>query len=95
MMVFMGFRAFPERKQRGMVEILAMGVAVDHGAAELQFVDTALQFVRRRARILHRQMRETRIALRMPADFPGQNIIGGAGLPDRGCSVAFDLDAGP
>ena len=31
-----GLGPFPERLQRGMIEVLTVGVTVDHGAAELQ-----------------------------------------------------------
>src|SRR5271157_6383498 len=35
-------RALPERIQRGMIEVLAVGVAVDHRAAELEAAHAAL-----------------------------------------------------
>ena len=47
-----------------MVEILAVGVAVDHGAAEFQLAHAALELVGGAARVLHRQMREAGIAVR-------------------------------
>src|SRR5262249_11897877 len=40
-----GLRPLPERMERGVVEVLAVGMAVDHGPAELQLVAAALQFV--------------------------------------------------
>src|SRR5262245_27795074 len=39
--------ALPERGKRGIVEVLSVGVSVDHRAAELQLVDAALKLVGR------------------------------------------------
>ena len=37
--------ALPKRMERRVIEVLAEGVAVDHGAAELEVAHAALQFV--------------------------------------------------
>ena len=68
--------ALPERRERRMVEILAVGVAVDHGAAEFQLPDAALELVGGGLGVLHRQMREAGIAVRPLLDFLGQEIVG-------------------
>ena len=53
------FRPLPERIERGMIEILPVGMAVDHGAAKLEFAQAALKLVGGAARVLHREVGET------------------------------------
>jgi hypothetical protein len=54
------------------VEINAVGVAVDHRPHEVQVVHTAFEFVRRGAGILHREMRKAAAAVRPPFYLFGQ-----------------------
>jgi hypothetical protein len=54
---------FPERVQRPVIEILAVGVAVDHRPAKLQLAQAALQLIRCSLRVLHGKMREAGIAV--------------------------------
>src|SRR5262249_39292762 len=56
------FDAFPERIERGVVEILAIGVAVDHATAETELAHAALQLFSGVERILQGKMRKPRIA---------------------------------
>src|SRR5437588_5748403 len=58
------FGALPERIERRIIEILTIGMAVDHGAAEFELAHATLKFVGRRARVLHGKMRKARIAVR-------------------------------
>src|SRR6516165_4987899 len=60
--------AFPERKQRGMVEILAVGVAIDHGAAELELAHGALELVGGGLDVLHREVGKPAVAIRTSCD---------------------------
>jgi hypothetical protein len=85
---------FPERGQRSMIQILSVGVAVDHRTAEAEISDAALQFVSRGGRILHRQMREAGVATGAPLNFSRQEIVGPRCHLDRGCGIWLDLDAG-
>ena len=50
--------ALPKRRERGMIEILAVGVAIDHRAAEFQLSDAALELVGGGLGILHGKMRQ-------------------------------------
>jgi hypothetical protein len=77
-----------------MVEILPVGVAVDHGAAEFQLPDAALQFIGSGLGVLHRQMREAGIAVRPLLDFLGQEVVTGLGVADRRRGVTLGLYAG-
>ena len=86
--------ALPERAQRWMIEILPVGVAVDHGAAEFQLLDATRELVGRGLGVLHRQMREAGIAVGPFLDFLGQEIVAGLGRADRRRGVALGLDAG-
>ena len=83
----------PEWMQRRVVEILAIGVTVDHGAAEFQLVHAAIELVGGRLGVLHRQMREAGILVGPLLDFPSQKIVALARLADRGRGVALDLHA--
>ena len=86
--------ALPERIERRMVEILAVGVAVDHGAAEFQLAHAALELVGGAARVLHRQMRKAGIAVRPLLDFAREKVVGLPRDARRGGDVALDLHAG-
>ena len=85
----------PERVERRVVEILAVGVAVDHGAAEIELAHAPLEFVGRRTRILHGKMREARISVGPFADLARQKIIGLAGPPHGSRGIALGLYARP
>ena len=76
-----------------MIEILAVGVAVDHGAAEFQLSHAAFQLVGRGFGILHGQMPKAGIAVRPLGDFARQKIIGFGGPAPRDRGVALVLHA--
>ncbi len=78
-----------------MVEILPVGVAVDHAARELQFAHAAFELVGRAFGILHRQVAETGIALRPLLNFAGEEVVAGARDPHGGGGVTLGLHAGP
>ena len=88
------FGALPERIERRVIEILAIGVAVDHGAAEFEVVHAALQLVRGGERILHREVREAGILIGPLLNLARQEIIALARLADGGRGIALDLHAG-
>ena len=83
----------PERVQRRVVEILAIGVAVDHRPAKLQLAQAALQFIRCSLRVLHGKMREAGIAVGTLLDLTRQKIVGLARPPARDRRIAFALHA--
>ena len=86
--------AFPERIIGPVVEIFAVGVAVDHGAAELELAHAALELVGGGLGILHGQMRKAGIAVRTLLHFLGEEIVRGARVAHGGRGVALDLHAG-
>ena len=88
-------RAFPERIERGIVQILPVGVAVDHGAAEFQVAHGAFELVRGSDGILHGKMGEPGITVRALPNFARQEIVGLAGIANGGGGVALGLHARP
>ena len=74
---------------------MAVGVAVDHRAAEFEVAYAALQLVRRAAGVLHGKMREAVIAVRPLGDFAGQKIVGLARAALRHRRVALALHSRP
>src|SRR5262245_5041054 len=56
-------RAFPERIIGTVIEIFAVRMPINHGAAELELADAALEFIGRGLRILHRKVRKARISI--------------------------------
>ena len=65
----------PKRIERRVVEILPVGVAIDHGAAELQFADAAFQLIGRRLGVLHREVSEAGIAIGALVDFAREKVV--------------------
>src|SRR6476661_2765966 len=61
-------RALPERVERAIVEILSIGMPVDHGAAEFELAHAAFELVRGGGGVLHGKMREAGVALRALVD---------------------------
>ena len=87
------FRPFPERMERGMIEVLPVGVAVDHGAAEPQLAHRALELVGGRDGVLHRKVCETGIAVGSLADLTGEEIVGLARFAAGRAAVPLGLHA--
>src|SRR5215216_4836818 len=58
-------RTFPEWIKRRIIEILAIGMAVDHCADETEIADTALQLFGGAKRVLHGEMRQAAITSRI------------------------------
>src|SRR6185312_615740 len=85
--------ALPERIVAAVVEVFAVAVAVDHGAAELELAHAALELGGGGPGVLHGQMREAGIALRPFLHFLGQKIIRRARGPHRRGGAALGLHA--
>ena len=85
----------PKRVECAVVEILPVGVPVDHGAAKLKLARATFELVGRGAGILHRQMREARIVVGAFDDFARQKVVRFACPATRGLHVRLGLDSGP
>src|SRR5262249_31897452 len=88
-------RPLPEWVQRSVVQVLAVGMAIDHGAAEFELAHASFELVRGGGGILHWQMREAGVPLRPLYNFTRQKIVGGTRLVTGGLGVAFGLHARP
>src|SRR5262250_601295 len=62
-------RPLPKWVQRSVVQVLAIGMAIDHGAAEFELAHASFKLVRGGGGILHGQMRKPRVALRALCNF--------------------------
>ena len=67
--------ALPERIERSVIEILTVGVAVDHRAAEFEIADATFSSSAARLGVLHRQMGEAGIAVRAFFDFAREKVV--------------------
>jgi hypothetical protein len=76
------------------VEIDAVGVAVDHRPHEAEVVHTAFEFVGCGAGILHGEMRKAAVAVRPPFYLFGQQIVSLPGALDCLRGIFLDLHAG-
>src|SRR5580704_2910946 len=85
--------AFPKRIELGGVEILPVGVAIDHGAAELQLTHAAFQLIGGAFCVLHRQMSESGITVGPLRDFACEKVIGLARSARGRSRVALGLYA--
>ena len=85
--------ALPERQAARIVEIDALGVAVDQRALETELFHRALQLGGGLARILHRHRGETAEARGMLGDSLGQRIVDHLRLADRRRGIALALDS--
>src|SRR5262249_40216498 len=88
-------RPLPEWVQRSVVQVLAVGMAIDHGAAEFELAHASFELVRGGGGILHWQMREAGVPLRPLYNFTRQKIVGGTRLVTGGLWGAFGLPARP
>ena len=77
-----------------MIEILPVGVAVDHGAAELELAHAALELVRGGVGTLHGEMREAMVAVRPLGDLGGEKVVRFLRLAAGGLDVALGLGSG-
>src|SRR5262249_53278202 len=68
-------RPLPERVKRGMVEVLAAGVPVDHRSGKRELAHAALELIGRGLCILHGKVREAGIAVAAPADLACKEIV--------------------
>jgi len=84
---------FPEGQKSAVVEIVAIGLAVDQCTSELQVLDGSLQFVSCRLGILQGDRRESTIAQRPLLDFARQKFVGQPGEAYRRGPVLLTLDA--
>ena len=86
-------RPLPDGIERGMIQIHPIGMAVDHGAAELELAHAAFELVRGGGGVLQGKMREAAIAVRTLLDLTREEIVGRARLVARRLDVAFGLHA--
>ena len=84
--------ALPERQAARVVEIDALGMAVDQRALEPELPHRAFELAGGLPRILHRHCGETAEARRMLGDSLGQHIVDRLRLADRRRGVALALD---
>lgn len=87
------FGPLPGRIECQIVEVLAVGMAVDHDTAKSQLAYAALEFVGRGAGILHGEVAEARITIRPFVDLSDQKIVGRTGSTHCSRRVAFGLYA--
>ena len=87
-------RPLPERMERRVVEILPVGVAVDHGADEAELARATLELVGRRLGVLQGEMGEAGIAVRALGDLAGEEVVRLLRPADRGRGIALDLHPG-
>ncbi len=87
--------ALPERVERGMVEVLPVGVAVDHGANDAQFAHCAFKLAGRGHGVLHREVGKARIAAGTFLYLAGEEIVRFPCTAHRNRGVALDLHTGP
>jgi hypothetical protein len=88
-------RAFPEGIIGTVIEIFAVRMPVNHGAAELELAHAALEFVSRGLRILHRKVRKARISVGTLLYFLCKEIVRRARSPHGFWDLALRLHAGP
>jgi hypothetical protein len=62
-------RALPEPVELRIIEIFAVGMAVDQSSTKSEVAYAPFQIVRGRGGILHRKMRKTGVATRLFLDF--------------------------
>ena len=70
-----GLRPVPRTGVGTDVEVLAVGMAVDHGATKLEFSHAAFEFVGGRQGVLHRQVGKAGIAVGPLLDFAGEKVV--------------------
>src|SRR5579863_6061632 len=68
--------ALPEHGVFIPVEILAVGLAVDHGSLKPKIIDRAFKLVGCLNRVLHRQVSKSAVARGSLLYFPSQKIVG-------------------
>jgi hypothetical protein len=72
---FQGGDALPEDRILVQIEILAVGLAIDHGSLELEIMHATFEFVGRFDGIVHGQMGESTVSTGKFLNLPGQKII--------------------
>src|SRR5262245_11490506 len=86
--------ALPKRQVPGVIQIHAIGMAVDERALEAELLDAPFELFHGGLRLLHRQVRKPRITRRMLGDLACQEVIDPASLAHRSGTVALNLNAG-
>ena len=67
---------------------------MDHCADKTQLAHASFKLVRRRRRILHRQMSKSGVSIRMAQNLTGEEIVNGSRLRDGGGGARLHLDTG-
>ena len=75
------------------VEIHALGLAVDHRSDETEIANATLELVGRGRRALHCEMSKARVAIGATLDFGRQKVIGFTRQLDREARIRFGLNA--
>src|SRR5215472_17115703 len=88
------FGSLPERMECRVVEILSVGMAIDHRTAEFELTHATLELGGGGARILHRQMGKSGIAIGPAINLPRQKIVSRARAANGERSIALCLHAG-
>ena len=91
---FQGGGAFPKHFDARIIEIHAIGCAIDHDTGETKLRDAALEFVSCCFGILHGDMGEAAVAFGVFGDFLRQKIIHLAGALNSKLGIFFGLHAG-
>src|SRR5262245_38817806 len=82
----------PERIVSRVVEINAVGVAVDHRTDETEFTHATLQLVGSSSRVLHGEMCKARVAARPVLHLPRQQVVGLACALHRERRIPLNLN---
>src|SRR5262249_17449442 len=88
------FSALPERMERSVVEILSIGMPIDHRTGEFEPTHATLELGGGGTRILHGERGKSRIAIGPALDLPRQKIVGRTRAANGERSIAFRLHAG-
>lgn len=88
------FGALPDDAQGGVVQVPAVGVRVDEGAAQAELRDRALQLVGRGPGVLQRQRGEAGETVGVLGDDAGEEVVDRGRLAYGGGRVLLRLEAG-
>lgn len=86
--------ALPESVVSGVIQIHAIGLAVDHGAAEAELADAAGKLRGCFRGLLQREVSKPAKSFRVQLNFLGKEVIGLPRETDSRSRILFDLDAG-
>src|SRR5262249_2810513 len=76
-----------------MVEILSIGMTIDHRTAKSELAYAALKLAGGGVRILHGEMGKSGIAIGPARNLPREKVVGSTRAANRGCGVVLRLHA--